>query len=38
MREEITVEQGNDKTSVVVNSAIQPVNAMEKLYMTVVVN
>ena len=36
--EEITVEQGNDKTSVVVNSAIQPVNAMEKLYMTVVVN
>lgn len=36
--EEITVEQGNDKNSVNVNSAVQPVNAMEKLYMTVVVN
>ena len=36
--EEVTIEQGNDKTSVVVNSGIQPVNAMEKLYMTVVVN
>lgn len=36
--EEITVEQGNDKNSVSVNSKVQPVNAMEKLYMTVVVN
>lgn len=36
--EEITVEQGNDKNSVTVNSAVQPVNAMEKLYMTVLVN
>jgi len=34
---EITVEQGNDKKSVVVNSTIQPVNAMEKLYMSVIV-
>lgn len=36
--DEIKVEQGNDKNSVVVNSSVQPVNAMEKLYMTVVVN
>lgn len=36
--EEITVEQGNDKKSVVVNSKVQPVNSMEKLYMSVVVS
>ena len=30
--------KGNDKNSVTVNSAVQPVNAMEKLYMTVLVN
>lgn len=36
--DEIVVEQGNDKNSVIVNSSVQPVNAMEKLYMTVVVN
>lgn len=35
--EEITVEQGNDKKSVVVNGPTKPVNAMEKLYMTIVV-
>ena len=36
--EDITVEQGNDKNSVVVNTGMLPVNAMEKLYMSVVVN
>lgn len=35
--DEITVEQGNDKKSVVVNGPTKPVNAMEKLYMTIVV-
>ena len=35
--EDITVEQGNDKESVVVNGSIQPVNAMAKLYMTIIV-
>lgn len=35
--EDIKVEQGNDKESVTVNGSIQPVNAMEKLYMTIVV-
>ncbi len=35
--EDITVEQGNDKESVVVNGAIQPINAMAKLYMTIIV-
>lgn len=34
---EITIEEGNDKKSVIVNSKVQPVNAMEKLYMSVVV-
>jgi len=34
---EITVEQGDDKKSVVVNSSIQIINTMEKLYMSVVV-
>ena len=36
--EDITVEQGNDKKSVVVNSSVQIINAMEKLYMSVVVS
>ena len=35
--EEITVEAGNDKKSVVVNSKVQPINSIEKLYMSVVV-
>lgn len=35
--EEIVIEEGTDKKSVVVNSKVQPVNAMEKLYMSVVV-
>ena len=35
--EEIVVEQGNDKKTVVVNGKIKPINAMEKLYMTIVV-
>lgn len=35
---EITVEQGNDKKSVVVNSLVQVINSMEKLYMSVVVS
>lgn len=35
---EITVEQGNDKKTVVVNSSVQIINAMEKLYMSVVVS
>ncbi len=34
---DITVEIGNDKKSVSINSAVQIINAMEKLYMTVVV-
>ncbi|CCI81988.1 phage tail sheath family protein [Lactobacillus hominis] len=34
---DITVEKGNDSDSIVVNLAITPVDAMEKLYMTVVV-
>lgn len=34
---EITIEEGNDKKSVVVNSKVQPVNAIEKIYMSVVV-
>ena len=36
--EEIVVEQGNDKESVVVNGTIQPINAMEKLYVSVVIS
>lgn len=35
--EDISVEQGNDKQSVVVNSSVEPINAMEKLYMSVVI-
>lgn len=33
--EDVTIEQGLEKDSVVMNCAIQPVDAMEKLYMTV---
>ena len=36
--EDIEIAQGNDKKSVVVNGSIQPVNCMEKLYMTIIVN
>lgn len=36
--EDVVVEPGNDKKSVVVNANVTPVNAMEKLYMTCVVN
>ena len=35
--EDVVVSKGETKTSVVVNGAIQPVNAMAKLYMTTVV-
>lgn len=35
--DDIVVEQGNSKKSVVVGQGITPVNAMEQLYMTVVV-
>ena len=35
--EDVVVTQGETKTSVVINGAIQPVNAMAKLYMTTVV-
>ena len=34
---DISIQKGNDKKSVVVDTALEPVNAMEKLYMTVVV-
>lgn len=34
---DITVEAGNDKQSVIINASAQPINAMEKLYMSVVV-
>lgn len=34
---DVTIEQGNDKKSVVVGDAIKPINAMNKLYMTVTV-
>ena len=36
--DDVTVEAGSTKTSVVVNNPITPVAAMAKLYMTVVVN
>ncbi len=36
-REDIAIEKGNDKKSVVIYGAVTPVNSMEKLYMTVVV-
>lgn len=35
--DDVTVEQGNDKKSVVVTNAVTPVNCMTKLYMTVIV-
>lgn len=35
---EITIEQGNDKKSIIVNSSVQIINTMEKLYMSVVVS
>ena len=35
---DVSVEAGNDKKSVSVNDAVQPVNAMGKLYMTVQVS
>lgn len=35
---DVSVEAGNDKKSVAVNDAVQPVNAMGKLYMTVQVS
>ena len=34
---DVTVEQGDNKKSIVVNGAIKPINAMTKLYMTTVV-
>ena len=34
---DITVEPGNDVDAIVVNLAVTPVDAMEKLYMTMVV-
>lgn len=36
--EDIVVMAGEEKGSVVVNDAVQPTSAMEKLYMTVRVN
>ena len=36
--DDITVEPGDDKTSVVVNDAVQLISAMEKLYVTVVIS
>lgn len=35
--EDVTVEIGNDKKSVTINTNVQVINAMEKLYMTVIV-
>lgn len=35
---DITVNQGNDKDAVLVDLAVTPVDAMEKLYMTIVVD
>ena len=35
--EELTVEQGNSRDSVVVNEVIVPIVAMEKLYMTIII-
>lgn len=36
--EDVTIAAGNDKKSVVVNDSVSPTNALEKLYMTCVVN
>ena len=35
---DITVNAGNDKDAIVVDVAVTPVDAMEKLYMTLIVN
>ena len=35
--EDVTIKKGNDKKSVVVEDAVEVVNAMEKLYMTIAV-
>ena len=35
--EDITVESGNDKDAILVNLAVTPIDSMEKLYMTIVV-
>ena len=35
--EDIVISEGNDIDSVVVDLGVQPVDAMEKLYMTVIV-
>ena len=36
--EDVTVAAGNDKKSIVVNDSVTPTNALEKLYMSVVVS
>ena len=36
--EDITIQQGNGKRDVAVDSALKPNDSMEKLYMTTVVN
>lgn len=36
-REDITIEKGNDKKSVIISGTVTPVNCMEKLYMTMIV-
>lgn len=33
--DDVVVEAGNDKDSIVLNVQVQPIDAMEKLYMTV---
>ena len=35
--EDVTVEQGSDRKSIVVNDAVTPIGTMAKLYMTTVV-
>ena len=34
---DISIAEGNDKKSVTINTSVQVINSMEKLYMTVVV-
>lgn len=34
----VTVAKGDDKKSIVINDEITPMNAMTKLYMSVVIN
>ena len=36
--EDVTVAKGDDKKSIIVNDSVTPTNALEKLYMTCVVN